>query len=416
MLFAIALLTVSAAAELLPSCSVFDFGAKGDNTTEDTAAVAAAISACSTVRFPAPHTFLLRPVKLDAHDNLTLFIEPGATLTAWRDPNTYNHTQSISALLWSDGKRPCGGGQCALPLDHFTLTGGGTIDGQGWRWWPFMKTRPRPILLNVYHGTHLRVSNITMLDSPAFHIQVRGSDMEIDHVTIRAGGCHGWATAPNTDGINIGGQRIWVHDCFVHNGDDCVPTNTGWNNSDTDGVLVERVECECGTNGGVPIIAGAANIKNVLYRDMKVSFSNQGAGAKISEAYDTPSGVFSNITWRNISVINPRYAAIYTNLFVEDSGGGGGARTCRVPVNASRPAKWLTAANFTFDGVRATINSTAGAYAGCFVCSPTRPCTGFSFEGVAVEDLAPAPVPLPPYVCENVGFTAEGSSPTPCAA
>ena len=49
---------------LTPSCDVVrDFGAAGDNRTEDTAAVAAALAACSLVRLPPKHVFLLRPIE-----------------------------------------------------------------------------------------------------------------------------------------------------------------------------------------------------------------------------------------------------------------------------------------------------------------------------------------------------------------
>jgi len=411
---------------LRPTCSVLEFGAVGDNRTEATAAVLAAIAACSTVVFPAPGAFLLRPIKLDAHDNLTLVVEPGATLVAWPDPDTWNAnaTRFTYPLLWSDGYRPCAApgpyafALCPAPLAGFTLTGGGTIDGQGWRWWPFLKTRPRPILVDLSRAERLLIDNVTLLDSPSFHIQIRGSDMEVARVTIRAGGCKGWASAPNTDGINIGGQRIHVHDSSVHNGDDCVPTNGGWNGTDTDGVLVERVHCECGTNGGVPIIAGAASIRNVVYRDMSVLNSNQGAGAKISEAYDAPTGAFVNISWRNVSIVSPRYAAIYTNVFQEDSQ----PRQCMVPVNASRPTAWLTAHNFSFSGIAVTLNSTTGAYGGCFVCAPSAPCDGFSFEDVVVTDVAaPAAIEAQAvpadYVCENVRYGADAASlPRPCGS
>lgn len=409
------LLGALAARALRPRCSVLDFGALGDNSTEDTAAAAAAIAACATVVFPAPRTYLLRPVKLDAHDNLTLVVEPGATLAAWRDVDTWNTTPGVRALLWSDGFRACGQGAhlCAAPLAGFTLTGGGTVDGAGALWWPFGKTRARPMLVDVARAERLLISDVTLLASPSFHIQVRGADMEIARVTIRAGGCHGWLGAPNTDGINIGGQRIHVHDCFVHNGDDCVPTNVGWNGSDTHDVLVERVVCECGTNGGVPIIAGAGTVRDILYRDMIVRATNQGAGAKISEAYEAPSGSMVNVTWRNITIEQPRNAAIYTNLFQEDA-----ARAqCFVPINTSRPAHWLTAQNFSFESIRATINSSAGAYAGCFACAPSRPCGGFAFDDVVVVDVAPAPQPAAPsYVCDNVAFAASASSPAPCGA
>lgn len=434
MIAIVLLLLLTLVASLTPTCSVLDFGAKGDNKTEDTTSVQQAIDSCITVVFPSPRTYLLRPVKLDAHDNLTLLIEPGATLSAWPEPDTWNATTgAFRPLLYSDGYRACpntsiptstGGSPpapphlCPAPLRHLSILGGGVIDGQGWRWWPYLKTRPRPILLELSRAEHLLLTNVTLLNSPSFHVSVRGSDMELPHINVSAGGCEGWAQAPNTDALNIGGQRIHVHDCFVHNGDDCVPTNVGWNNSDTEDVLVERVWCECGTNGGVPIIAGSASIRNVMYKDMVVKDTNQGGGAKISEAYDSPTGAFVNISWVNLTVINPRYAALYTNVFQEDSAR---AQCTPPPPNASRPLNWLTATNLSFIGVRAAVNSSSGAYAGCFLCSPTNPCRGLRFEDVVVSELgqeAGAHTPTPPlshYTCDNVAeFTTSASSPPPC--
>lgn len=415
----------SRASSLLPSCSVTAYGAVGDNATEDTAAVAAAIGACLTVVFPAPGRYLIRPVRIDAHDNLTLHVEPGATIVAWGDLDTWPATTGggVAALL-ADGyvnctAGPLDGGLCPVPVVGFTLTGGGTIDGQGWRWWPFPKRR-RPILVNIEHGERLLVDNVTLRDSPGFHLKLRGSDIEVGHVTVRAGDCTGWTGAPNTDAINIGGQRIWVHDCDVRNGDDCVPVDVGWNNSDTDDVLVERVACACGTNGGVPVIANGATIKNVVFRDMVVTQTDQGAGAKIAKSYDNATGHFVNISWTNISIVNPRYGALYANMFYEDANVL--RRHCTAPANATARAHWLTASDLTFRNIRAEVNSSV-ALAGCFVCGPNRPCTGLEFDGVVVTELgggatagaAPVVPTAPAYTCANVEFKATGSSPAPCS-
>lgn len=100
-------------------------------------------------------------------------------------------------------------------------------------------------------------------------------------------------------------------------------------------VTVERVHCECGTNGGVPIVASSGTVRDVLYADMTVVGTNQvicvlvfhlsyvqceegglqGAGMKISEAYENVTGEVRNITWRNVTIIEPRYAAMYINVF-----------------------------------------------------------------------------------------------------
>lgn len=153
----------------LRDCNVLDFGAKGDNSTEDTEAVQAAVNNCSLVWFPAPGKYLIRPINVGLHDNLTLQIDNGATLIGWSNPDTYNTTHAVYPLLWTDGWR----NDSRVPMTNLTITGGGTIDGQGWRWWPFLKTRPRPILINIAIAQHLRITNVTLLNSPSFHIQVR---------------------------------------------------------------------------------------------------------------------------------------------------------------------------------------------------------------------------------------------------
>jgi polygalacturonase len=158
---------IQAFAAPLPACNVLDFGAKGDNTTEDTQAVQTAVNNCSLVQFPAPGKYLIRPVYLGLHDNITLQIDAGAVLVAWSDPNSWNTSSAVRPLLWTDGWR----GDTRTPLTNLTITGGGTIDGQGWRWWPYLKTRSRPILINIAIASHLMISNVTLIDSPSFHIQ-----------------------------------------------------------------------------------------------------------------------------------------------------------------------------------------------------------------------------------------------------
>ena len=42
-----------------------------------------------------------------------------------------------------------------------------------------------------------------------------------------------------TDGMDIDGTNIYVHDCQVHNGDECVTMKSGTKNA-----LVERIFCD----------------------------------------------------------------------------------------------------------------------------------------------------------------------------
>ena len=71
-------------------CNVMAYGAKGDNSTEDTAAIGKALKACMAGKgktvVPAG-TYLVRPVRLPSHADLVL--EPGSILTAWSDRYTW---------------------------------------------------------------------------------------------------------------------------------------------------------------------------------------------------------------------------------------------------------------------------------------------------------------------------------------
>jgi hypothetical protein len=65
-------------------CNVLDFGANGDNATEDTAAAVAAIKTCEpggVVIFPSGGIYLLRPIELPSH----IEIRVEGTIAAWRD-------------------------------------------------------------------------------------------------------------------------------------------------------------------------------------------------------------------------------------------------------------------------------------------------------------------------------------------
>lgn len=87
--------------------------------------------------------------------------------------------------------------------------------------------------------------------------------------------CDGYAVAPNTDGVNIGGRRITVRRVSVHNGDDCIPVN-GQAGGFTDDVRVSDIQCNCGTNGGV-VYDNGGRVQNVVFSNMTVNGTNQAS-------------------------------------------------------------------------------------------------------------------------------------------
>ena len=126
-------LHVTAAANL-PVCNVRDFGAAGDGQHKDTAAIQSAIESCAksgggTVFLP-PGRYLTGAI-IAKEATLPWNVGPGAAMLGSEDPADYplhdsaygGERKSISSLIYADG------------VEDVTLTGRGTIDGQGQIWW-----------------------------------------------------------------------------------------------------------------------------------------------------------------------------------------------------------------------------------------------------------------------------------------
>ena len=114
---------------------VRQFGAKGDGKTFDTAAIQKALDECGkagggTVKF-SPGTYLSQPITI--RTKTTVLLEAGATLLA-------SPTQSDFLKGGGDWLKAKGSGDfipfiSGNDLTNVTITGKGTIDGNGAVWW-----------------------------------------------------------------------------------------------------------------------------------------------------------------------------------------------------------------------------------------------------------------------------------------
>lgn len=96
---------------------------------------------------------------------------------------------------------------------------------------------------------------------------------------------------------------------------------------------------------------------------------------------------------------------MYINVFQEDA-----QPPCVLPSKSNLP-NWLTVEGLTFSNVTATVAK--GQAAGCFRCTPEKPCTA-AFDNVSVKEEGSGKV-APGFVCLNTfGTTAGGSQPAAC--
>src|ERR1700741_949980 len=113
--------------------NVRDYGATGDGHTLDMAALNRAVDACAqagggTVYLP-PGRYLTGTVELKSH--VTLELDAGATILGSENPADYPATKSV----WGDPREMMAPLLYAVDAENITITGRGTIDGQGAIWW-----------------------------------------------------------------------------------------------------------------------------------------------------------------------------------------------------------------------------------------------------------------------------------------
>ena len=203
------------------------FGAKGDKTTVDTAAVQAAIDACAgdgggTVLVPAG-TFTIGTVELKS--NVTLHIAASGTLLGSADGKQYHAVDAIPLR----GDTTLNDGNWALlfavKAKNIAIEGLGTIDGQGAQFHSAVRGTPppsgiggnkRPYHVLVYQCENFSVRNISLIDCAYHSIRVIESQrFHADGIYI-----HNRVNS-NNDGFHfISTEHATVSNCIVKCGDD----------------------------------------------------------------------------------------------------------------------------------------------------------------------------------------------------
>ncbi len=207
--------------------NIRDFGAKGDGTTLDTAAVQAAIDACAkdqggTVLVPAG-VFVIGTVELKS--NVTLFIAAAGKLLGSADGKQYHAADAIP--LSGDSTLEDGnvGLIYAVAAENITIDGTGTIDGQGAQFHsPSRGVVPpagisgshRPYHLLFYQCKNLNIRGIFLYDSAYHSVRV------IESSFVKAEGLRIYNRVNgNNDGFHfISCQYVAVSNCTVQSQDD----------------------------------------------------------------------------------------------------------------------------------------------------------------------------------------------------
>ena len=231
--------------------NVRDYGTAGDGKRMDTRPMQAAIDACAragggTVFIPSGQ-YLTGAINLQSHVNV--YLDSGAVILASQDPADY----PVHPSPWQDGKRVISALIRGENLTDSSLTGRGTIDGQGQAWWvreyqtnpeyakeyeahvpALTETQRREELARLQFGIphlvqwlnckNVLLEGLTLINSPSEAVwPIFCDDMTITGVTIVNP-----VPSPDTDGLDPESCRnVHISDCHIDCGDDCISIKSG---------------------------------------------------------------------------------------------------------------------------------------------------------------------------------------------
>ena len=287
---------------------VTSYGAVGDGSTTNTAAIASAIAAAvgaggGTVEFPAAaHPYLSGPIILSSSINLQ--VDSGAELQMLPygkfPTTTTNSDNNIYTFIF-----------CKNVTD-VEICGGGVIDGQGQGWWnvlatnggnlppPYNGQANPPMLLDLFSCDRLFIHDITFQNAPYHHCGIRNTtgNVTISNLTESAA-----STSPNTDGIDFVGTNCLIEKCNISVGDDNIALGS---TGPLNGLVITN--CTFGNGHGVSIGSTVTDgITNVTVANC--SFNATANGIRIKCNTNDPV-IITNLNYLNLSMTNVGYPIV----------------------------------------------------------------------------------------------------------
>ncbi len=363
---------------------VFDvrqFGAKGDGKTLDTAALQKALDECGqagggVVRIPAG-VYLSQPIAM--RSKTSLLLEAGATLKATDDPKDYLPAD----VLWADILA----GKSKGPFTHFlsgkkltdvAITGKGTIDGSGARWWePAEEARrkvsgftlPRPDLVRLAACKNVKVTGVTLQNSPKFHLVPEDcEDVLIEGVTILAPD-----GAANTDAIDPSiSRRVKITRCLIDVGDDNVAIKSGKKMPGREYACEDITITDCVFKHGHGVSIGSetvGGVRNVTVQRCQFEGTENGIRIKSSRGR---GGLVENIVYENLTMKDVVGAITITSYYPK--------------IPATDSAQPVTAETPRYQNIRiANLTASSTKSAGVIVGLPESKMSNVTLENVQIS-------------------------------
>ncbi|KAJ6816638.1 polygalacturonase [Iris pallida] len=381
---------------------VRSYGAVGDGDADDTQAFRSAWKeACSSdnavLLVPADGVFMITSTIFSGPCSPGLVFQVDGILMPPDGPDCWPKSDSDNQWL------------VFYRLDGMALRGGGTIEGNGEKWWnlpckphrgPNGTTLPgpcnSPALIRFFMSSNIVLRDLAIENSPQFHVKFDGCDgVHIEDIAIRSP-----ALSPNTDGIHVENTKsVAIYNSLISNGDDCISIGTGCSHVDIENVT-------CGPSHGISIGSlgvhnSQACVSDISVRNAVIKSSDNGLRIK---TWQGGTGSVTGIRFEGVYMENVRNCIIIDQYYCL-------TKECRNQTSA------VYVSDVTYTDVKGTYDVRSPPIH--FACSDTVPCTNITmsevellpFEGELVDDPFcwnaygdQETVTIPPITCLQEGL------------
>ncbi|HEY6488950.1 MAG: pectinesterase family protein [Terracidiphilus sp.] len=350
-----------------PACSTLDAAlaakrgvlSEKDEQRLDTLRIQNAIDACTPGKSVVLRAhgrravFLTGPLTLKS--GVTLVVSANTVLAASRDPRVYDLSPGSCGVVGARG-HGCRGLITVNDTTGSAIMGDGSIDGRGGAdllgqkvtWWDLAheakvtdQQQSVPWLLLVRNSKNFTLYQITLRNSPGFHVSVNQTD-----------GFTAWGvkimtpkTARNTDGIDPGSSRnVTIRHCFISTGDDNVAVKSRKSGPASN---ISVLHNHFFTGHGMSIGSGTdGGVDHMLVDDLTIDGADNGIRIKSDRSR---GGLVEHIVYKNVCMRNTRNPIVLTPMYTTFPGD-------RLPVYrdiALQNVHILTPGAYTFLGLDA---------------------------------------------------------------
>ncbi|XP_058099864.1 probable polygalacturonase At1g80170 [Magnolia sinica] len=326
-----------------------------------------------TMHVPVGHNFLLH----------SLIFEGPCTSNDVRVEINGNIVGESDPLEWQCNDCDCPKWIMFSKVNGLSITGSGTINGQGSNWWAgtwkqkharfsifglsnfdAKACKKKPTALTIYHSTHVNVSGLTFVDSPQMHVAVESSTwVYMSNLSIKAP-----EDSPNTDGIHIQGSKyVKISHSLIGTGDDCISIGPGSS-------YINISTITCGPGHGISIGSLGKGERNETVENVHVSgvvLNRTSNGVRI-KTWQGGMGYARNIVFEDISVNEADRPIIIDQYY------------CDADEQCKNQTSAVKVSNITYNRIFGTSQRSNAIN---FACSKTVACTNIFMSNIGIDSI-----------------------------